>query len=58
MPPSCRADRINLHEAGIAEATPSYSELFSQGSISISPDLINKAAEATEGHPFLIQLVG
>jgi hypothetical protein len=25
--------------------------------ISISPDLINEAAEATEGYPFLIQLV-
>ncbi|MEI2279515.1 hypothetical protein OHC50_18825 [Paenarthrobacter ilicis] len=53
-----RADRINLHEAAIAEVTASYSELFSQGGISISPDLINTAAEATEGYPFLIQLVG
>lgn len=53
-----RADRINLHEAAIAEVTASYGELFSQGDISISPDLINQAAEATEGYPFLIQLVG
>ena len=53
-----RADRINLHEAAIAEVTASYSELFGQGGISISPDLINEAAEATEGYPFLIQLVG
>jgi hypothetical protein len=53
-----RADRINLHEAAIAEVTASYRELFSLGGISLSPDLINKAAEATEGYPFLIQLVG
>jgi hypothetical protein len=53
-----RADRINLHEAAITEVTASYNELFSQGGISISPDLINEAAEATEGSPFLIQLVG
>lgn len=53
-----RADRINLHEAAIAEVTASYSELFSQGGISISPDLIAEEAEATEGYPFLIQLVG
>ena len=53
-----RADRIDLHEAAIAEVSTSYSELFSQGDISISPDLINTSAEATEGYPFLIQLVG
>jgi hypothetical protein len=53
-----RADRINLHEAAITEVTASYNELFSQGGISISPDLTNEAAEATAGYPFLIQLVG
>jgi hypothetical protein len=53
-----RADRINLHEAAIAEVTASYSKLFNEGGISLSPDLINEAAEATEGYPFLIQLVG
>lgn len=53
-----RADRINLHELALAEVTASYSELFNQGDITISTKLINKAAEATEGYPFLIQLVG
>ncbi|QOT18584.1 AAA family ATPase [Paenarthrobacter sp. YJN-5] len=53
-----RADRINLHEAAIAEVTASYKELFSQGGIDVTPGLISKAAEATEGYPFLIQLVG
>ena len=53
-----RADRINLHEAAIAEVTASYSELFSEGGIDVSPGLVSEAAEATEGYPFLIQLVG
>jgi hypothetical protein len=53
-----RADRINLHEAAIAEVTASYRELFSRSGIEVSPTLISEAAEATEGYPSLIQLVG
>ena len=53
-----RADRINLHEAATPEVTASYLELFSEGGIDVSPELISEAAEATEGYPFLIQLVG
>lgn len=53
-----RADRINLHEAAIAEVTASFLELFSEGGIEVSADLMSEAAEATEGYPFLIQLVG
>lgn len=53
-----RADRINLHEAAITEVTESYQELFTRGGIEVSPTLIREAAEATEGYPFLIQLVG
>lgn len=53
-----RADRINLHEAAITEVTASYRELFGRGGIEVSPDQIREAAEATEGYPFLIQLVG
>lgn len=53
-----RADRINLHEAAIGEVTSSYKELFKEGGIDVAEELINDAAEATEGYPFLIQLVG
>lgn len=53
-----RADRINLHEAAVADVTTSYRDLFKQGDITVPPELIEKAAEATEGYPFLIQLVG
>jgi hypothetical protein len=44
-----RADRINLHEAAIAEVTASYSELFNQGRPPSPPDLIHKAAVPAEG---------
>lgn len=44
-------DRINLPQAAIAGVSASYSEHFNQVGISISPDLINKAAEAIEGIP-------
>lgn len=53
-----RADRINLHEAAIAEVTSSYTDLFTAGGITVPPELVTEAAEATEGYPFLIQLVG
>lgn len=53
-----RADRINLHEAAITEVTASYRELFSRSGIDVSSAHITEAAEATEGYPFLIQLVG
>lgn len=53
-----RADRINLHEAAITEVTASYRELFSRSGIDVSHAHITEAAEATEGYPFLIQLVG
>lgn len=53
-----RADRINLHEAAITEVTASYRELFRRNGIDVSPAHITEAAEATEGYPFLIQLVG
>ena len=53
-----RADRINLHEAATAEVTASYRELFRDGGIHVPPELLSEAAEATEGYPFLIQLVG
>jgi hypothetical protein len=44
-------------------ATPGFlagigDDMLRQAGISISPGLITKAAEATEGYPFLIQLVG
>lgn len=53
-----RADKIDLHAAAIREVEESFTHTFEAAEISIAPDLVAKAAEATGGYPFLIQLVG
>ncbi|MCO4251256.1 hypothetical protein [Pseudarthrobacter raffinosi] len=46
-----RADRINLHEAAIAEVTASYSELISQEGIGISPTSSTRQPKPSRGIP-------
>lgn len=53
-----RADRIDLHAAAINEVARSYTDTFCGAGISISNELIQQAAKATDGYPFLIQLIG
>lgn len=53
-----RADKIDLHAAAIRDVERSFTETFATAGITISPDLIHKAAAATGGYPFLIQLAG
>ncbi len=53
-----RADRIDLHAAAVRDVEASYDFAFEDGGFSIETDLVNKAAAATGGYPFLIQLVG
>ena len=53
-----RADKIDLHAAAIRDVEASFTETFSVAGITVAADLIHKAAEATGGYPFLIQLVG
>lgn len=53
-----RADKIDLHTALIKDVEESFEETFSSGGFTIAPELIRKAAAATSGYPFLIQLVG
>jgi hypothetical protein len=53
-----RAERIDLHAASIAEVERSYAGTFGDAGISISGELVQSAAEATGGYPFLIQLIG
>jgi hypothetical protein len=53
-----RADKIDLHAAAIRDVEASFTETFATASITITPDLIHRAAAATGGYPFLIQLVG
>ncbi|WP_236777652.1 hypothetical protein [Arthrobacter crystallopoietes] len=53
-----RADRIDLHAAAIEEVEAYYREVFAVLDHPINHVLLLKAAEATGGYPFLIQLVG
>ena len=53
-----RADKIDLHSALVRDVEESFEETFRDGGFTIAPDLIRKAADATSGYPFLIQLVG
>ncbi|WP_240629821.1 AAA family ATPase [Specibacter cremeus] len=53
-----RADRIDLHAVAVGEVERSFAELFAQGGFEVSSALLTQAAAATDGYPFLIQLVG
>jgi hypothetical protein len=53
-----RADKIDLHAAGIRDVEKSFTSTFAAADFQIAPQLVQKAAEATGGYPFLIQLVG
>jgi hypothetical protein len=53
-----RADRIDLHAASVEAVQQSYLDTFDQGGFTLEPQLARRAAEATGGYPFLIQLVG
>jgi sugar phosphate isomerase/epimerase len=53
-----RADKIDLHAAAVREVEDSFAATFAEPSFKVSPALVRRAAEATGGYPFLIQLVG
>jgi hypothetical protein len=53
-----RADKIDLHAAGIRDVERSFTSIFAAAGFQIAPGLIHRAAESTGGYPFLIQLVG
>ncbi|AXJ11155.1 ATP-binding protein [Arthrobacter sp. PM3] len=53
-----RADKIDLHAAAVREVEVSFANTFAEASFDVSPALVRRAAEATGGYPFLIQLVG
>jgi hypothetical protein len=53
-----RADKIDLHAAAVREVEVSFANTFAEASFEVSPALVRRAAEATGGYPFLIQLVG
>jgi len=53
-----RADKIDLHAAAVREVEESFATTFAGAGFRISPELVSRAAQATGGYPFLIQLVG
>ncbi|MCI0141096.1 ATP-binding protein [Arthrobacter bambusae] len=53
-----RADKIDLHAPAVRDVEKSYTGTFAAAGISIPPEQIQKAAAATGGYPFLIQLIG
>lgn len=53
-----RADKIDLHAAAVRDVEASYLQVFEAAGFTIAPDLVRRSAAATEGYPFLIQLVG
>jgi hypothetical protein len=53
-----RADRIDLTEVPIADVKASLKDTFAATGIAITDEQLQRAAEATDGYPFLIQLVG
>jgi hypothetical protein len=53
-----RADKIDLHAAGIRDVERSFTSIFAAAGFDIPPHLIQEAAASTGGYPFLIQLVG
>lgn len=53
-----RADKIDLHAAGIRDVERSFTSIFAAAGFDIPPHLVQEAAASTGGYPFLIQLVG
>ncbi|WBL19745.1 ATP-binding protein [Citricoccus sp. NR2] len=53
-----RAERYDVRTAPISEVRTSFAETFSESGVQIDEQALSDLANATGGHPFLIQLVG
>ena len=53
-----RADRIDLHDVLILEVEAAFAQTFSDTGVDATPAQMSTMADATDGYPFLIQLVG
>jgi len=53
-----QADRIELRKLAVPDVETSYAEVFSAAGFDVAPGAVRRAAEATGGYPFLVQLVG
>lgn len=53
-----RAEPINLGLIGLREVAQSLRETIEESGMQISPGMASALADATKGHPFMVQLVG
>lgn len=53
-----RAERVDLRDVAISDVRDALQETFDTNGVSMAPDQLTRAAEATGGYPFLIQLIG
>lgn len=53
-----RADRVDLTDVPITDVRIALAQTFASTSVTITDTQLQRAAEATGGYPFLIQLVG
>ena len=53
-----RADRVELKDVSITDVHQALAHIFASTDVAIRTDQLQRAAEATGGYPFLIQLVG
>lgn len=53
-----RADRVDLRDVPIADVRDALKQTFESTGVAIAPEQLERAAAATGGYPFLIQLVG
>lgn len=52
------ADRVVLHNVALRAVEESLARTFTAGGIDVPFGILHRAAEATEGCPFMVQLVG
>ena len=53
-----RADRVKLVDVSLSEVQRAFTQTFRDTGVTITDAQVERAAEATGGYPFLIQLVG
>jgi len=53
-----RADQVELKDVPIKDVERALAEIFDNTKVTINTDQLRRAAQATGGYPFLIQLVG
>lgn len=53
-----RAERHDLHRTSISEVASAFRATFAGSTVEISDEHVQELAGATDGYPFLIQLVG